>query len=219
MGDKDVARVVGGSCVLMFSGGRDSSLAAIRLANAFENLRLVTVTSEHLVGIEAVHSRLDELRAQLQSVEWLHVLQPRLNGLEGDDHGTCLPCHLAYTAIGVRAALDSNWHNLAMGYVGYQNGWPEQTPQAVALLRAELQRVGIELQLPVYEIATKDEACIELSKSGLNEKSLEQKCLLQKMHRSVDRDELTGMLAGWSGALGRIFQNPPPLTVLDRLTW
>jgi hypothetical protein len=210
---------VGDSCVLMFSGGRDSSLAALRLAGAFETLTLITVTSEHLVGIEAVHTRLDELREKIKSVEWLHVLQPRFSTLDGEDHSTCLPCHLAYTAIGVRATLDSAGRNLAMGYAGYQSGWPEQTPEAVSLLGAELGKIGIDLHLPVYSIASREEACFELSKSGLDEKALEQKCLLQKMHRALGRDELTALLGLWSHALGRAFRKPPPVTVVDRRRW
>ncbi|HVB80636.1 MAG TPA: hypothetical protein VNE82_11915, partial [Candidatus Binataceae bacterium] len=36
------------ACVLMFSGGRDSTLAALRLSKESTSLTLVTVTSDHL---------------------------------------------------------------------------------------------------------------------------------------------------------------------------
>jgi hypothetical protein len=44
-----------GACVLLFSGGRDSTISAIKLSAFFERLILVTVTSQHLVGMDAVY--------------------------------------------------------------------------------------------------------------------------------------------------------------------
>src|SRR5438552_11850009 len=51
----------GEACLLMFSGGRDSTLAALRLHHGRVPLRLVTVTSSHLTGINLVRRRLSEL--------------------------------------------------------------------------------------------------------------------------------------------------------------
>src|SRR5690242_13839333 len=87
----------GTSCVLMFSGGRDSSIAAVRLSQQFAKLVLVTVTSDHLVGYDLVRSRLRELRQHLSpDTLCIRVLQPvglaELNSLRP----TCLPCHRDY---------------------------------------------------------------------------------------------------------------------------
>jgi PP-loop superfamily ATP-utilizing enzyme len=61
-----------GICILMFSGGRDSTLAAIRLAQEWEKLVLVTVTTEHLVGLGSVIKRLEELKLHLPgNTEWI----------------------------------------------------------------------------------------------------------------------------------------------------
>jgi PP-loop superfamily ATP-utilizing enzyme len=49
------------ACLLMFSGGRDSTLAAVRMTRRGSPLILVTVSSSHLVGIDRVRRRLGEL--------------------------------------------------------------------------------------------------------------------------------------------------------------
>ena len=64
----------------MFSGGRDSTLAAIRLSQQFDRLLLATITSDHLVGIDSVRRRLTELAPLLPpGSEWLHVLDTHAN--------------------------------------------------------------------------------------------------------------------------------------------
>jgi hypothetical protein len=106
-----------------------------------------------------------------------------------------------------------------MGYVGYQNEWPEQTPKAVDLLTTELEGIGITLHLPVYAVATKQAARVALSRLGLSEESLEQKCQLQKNHVSLENAELGGRLYGWAAGMRRAFRDPPMLTVVERRQW
>jgi hypothetical protein len=67
----------GGHRLLMSSGGRDSTLAAVRMARDALPLALVTVSSSHLFGIERVKARLGELAGCLDDITpWLHVRQP-----------------------------------------------------------------------------------------------------------------------------------------------
>ena len=90
----------------MFSGGRDSTLVALRLASAGVEQVLVTVTSNHLVGLDAVHSRLRELGDHLpEGTRWLNVRQPE-NAAEDLTFlaPTCFPCHKAYTTLAVQLA-------------------------------------------------------------------------------------------------------------------
>jgi predicted subunit of tRNA(5-methylaminomethyl-2-thiouridylate) methyltransferase len=64
-------------CVLMFSGGRDSSIAAVRLARAGRAPALVTISSDHLLGIGNVKRRLAELAVHLPApTRWLRIKQP-----------------------------------------------------------------------------------------------------------------------------------------------
>src|SRR3546814_19775209 len=61
-------------CVLMFSGGRDSALAALRLIASGIQPILVTISSDHLFGIQAVRDRLNEMRDLLpEGTRWLRI--------------------------------------------------------------------------------------------------------------------------------------------------
>ena len=84
--------------VVMFSGGRDSTLAAMRLHLLGVPVTLVTVTSTHLVAIESVRRRLTELLQHLPGdTRWLLVQQPEeLRTDTSFYEQTCLPCHHAY---------------------------------------------------------------------------------------------------------------------------
>ena len=147
-----------------FSGGRDSTLAALRLAHSGQRLILVTVTSDHLVGIDSVRRRLLELRGHLPlNTRWIQVAEPE--DLKTDTRfyaPSCLPCHHAYTVAAVWVAEKCGAREVAFGYVGYQSSWPEQTPQAVQRLARILSRHGLTLLLPVYDLQTKADAIEEL---------------------------------------------------------
>ena len=190
-------------CVLMFSGGRDSSLAAVRLHQQAYNLTLVTMCSDHLYGIEAVRERLREIRRILpRGTQWHLIRQPEeLRTDTSFYEKTCLPCHHAYVvaAVAVTKALTAT--ALAFGYAGYQNTWPEQTPLAVTSLREALTRHGINLLLPVYDLASREEAQAELHRHRLSTEALEQKCLLQVNNVALPADLLRAQIALWEHAI------------------
>lgn len=196
------------TCVLMFSGGRDSTLAAVRLFRQGYRLVLVTVSSDHLVGIATVKRRLGELLAKLEiRATWLHVVQPpHFGSVTSPRHQTCLPCHAAYSAIGLRLALDHDAINVAFGYTGYQSDWLEQTPQAIQTLRYELKTRGIELLLPVVDLSSKAEAIGELQLNGLRDDALEQKCLIQQFNPPLRPGEMTAELQRWGRTLEQTFE-------------
>lgn len=191
------------TCVLMFSGGRDSTVAAVRLGKRFDRLTLVTVTSEHLTGIETVHQRLRELRLHLPpSTRWLHIIEP--TGFSRHDHfsvPTCLPCHRSYTAIGLIIMGRVGARALAFGYTKYQSGWPEQTPAAIQRLTEVLAEKSLRLIVPVYDLASKEAAMNELMRYKLTPSALEQKCIKQLVSRSLDEETLDVELEAWELAL------------------
>lgn len=191
------------SCVLMFSGGRDSTLAAVRLHNSGHAPILVTITSDHLTGIGAVFQRLAELKKQLPlDTRWLTVVQP--TELKTDTsfyEQTCLSCHHAYVVVAAAIALSRNAKCLAFGYAGYQNGWPEQTPLAVERLAAVMKSLGIELLLPVYDLASRLETTEELRRYGLATESLEQKCSRQISNVVLSEDRLRSQIDKWEKAI------------------
>ncbi len=190
-------------CVLMFSGGRDSTLAALRLHDQGYGLTLVTVSSDHLFGIDAVRRRLREISRILPpDTRWLRFRQPQELWTDTSFYErTCLPCHHAYVVVAAAVTLSVGTKALAFGYVGYQNTWPEQTPIAINRLEAVLGRKGVRLLLPVYDLASRDEAVRELEVRGVSRNSLEQKCVQQVDNVSLPNDKLTAQIALWERAI------------------
>lgn len=194
--------------ILLFSGGRDSTLAALRLAAARRRLLMVTVTSEHLVGVDAVRHRLDELESHLiAGTEWLHVAWQRAT-LAEPVIPTCLPCHHGYLSVGLQLAAQRSIRMIALGYAGYQAHWPEQTPEAVTVLRGVAAEVGCEVELPVYDIRSKADAITQLQGHGVTANSLEQKCLRQVSNVTLDHETLVGELVRWERELRRFMSLP-----------
>ena len=193
------------TCIVMFSGGRDSTLAALRLHRACSQIALVTVSSGHLVGIDRVKRRLTEL-AQILPAETvcLQVRQPA--NLQTDVsfyEQTCLPCHHAYVVVSAAIAATLGARRLAFGYAGYQSDWPEQTPLAVSRLQSVLARHGIALELPVYDLVSRSTAKAELTEAGLSDEALEQKCLRQVTNVALDDQHLKQQVSRWEEAIDR----------------
>src|SRR5690349_13524159 len=89
-------------CALLFSGGRDSSIAAIRLARTYPRLNLVTVSSDHLVGMNHVTVRLAELKRHLHPATLWHQAVYEGEPETGSELvRTCLPCHAVYLLAGL----------------------------------------------------------------------------------------------------------------------
>jgi predicted subunit of tRNA(5-methylaminomethyl-2-thiouridylate) methyltransferase len=187
----------------MFSGGRDSTLAALRLAERRENLVLVTISSGHLHGIEAVKRRLQELSSQLPpETQWLRIRQPLELATDTSFYAqTCLPCHHAYVVVAAAIAGELGARRLAFGYTTYQDDWPEQTPLAIVRLRSVLDRHGIELVLPVHDLRSKREAIAELDRRGVSSGALEQKCSMQVNNVRLSPDHLDQQTQLWQDAI------------------
>jgi predicted subunit of tRNA(5-methylaminomethyl-2-thiouridylate) methyltransferase len=189
--------------VLMFSGGRDSTLSAARMYEQGLAPILVTISSSHLVGMEKVRERVRELSRHLSvRMPWLVVRQPE--ELKADTSfydRTCLPCHHAYVVAGAAVAAKAGAKTLAFGYASYQNAWPEQTPLAIEHLTAVLCRHGIRLVLPVYDLLTRDQAVAELRARQLSTEALEQKCVQQINNLALTSDRLEQQIELWEHAI------------------
>lgn len=208
------------SCVHMFSGGRDSTLAALRLAGKFEKLILVTVTTANLVGLERVARRLVELRPHLPgTTEWLQIALPA----DFVPHRqvaptTCLPCHHVYLVTGAIVAEKYGSKHLALGYTGYQSGWTEQTPYAIERLSEIMSSIGLRMILPVADLETKEQAVEELRANNLSTLSLEQKCIRQLNDAGLSLDLLRQEVDRWGDDLRRALTDRQniQLNILDR---
>ena len=193
-------------CVMMFSGGRDSTLGAIRLANSGKELVLVTVSSTHLKGISAVEKRLIELKPLLPGdTLWMHLDDSRLTAPALRlAQKTCLPCFLKYISLGVMIARQVHSSSLAFGFTTYQSAWIEQTPYAVNGLKKVLSEFGIQLETPVYDLKTKEAAIEELQTLGLSVSALEQKCSRQINNEEIASEKLQNAIDEWTKTLSYV---------------
>jgi len=201
-------------CILMFSGGRDSTLAAARLSKTFHQCTLITVLFKHLIGIEKVHLRIAQLKKIIpEGSEWLQVAQPELPISKSLINATCLPCQQAYVSVGAIIAQRFGISNLAMGYSGYQKSWPEQTPYATTSLQRLLQDFGISLHLPAYDIQSKEDAVNELVRLGLTYESLEQKCLKHNSNIELSREVLKSEIDKWIDGISETIRLKDTVTI------
>ncbi|MBA3052044.1 MAG: hypothetical protein FP827_02990 [Candidatus Omnitrophica bacterium] len=161
-----------------------------------------------------MHQRIMQLKKYLpKETEWVQVILPKFTIKEQLLNVTCLPCQRAYIVTGTIIARRNNISNLAMGYSGYQNSWPEQTPYATGGLRKLLKIKGIQLHLPVYRIKEKDYALDELTRLGLKKESYEQKCLKQKYNVDLDEEILKTEIDKWIDGISEIIQSKNKVTL------
>jgi hypothetical protein len=190
-------------CIVMFSGGRDSTIAALRLNAVEVPLRLVTISSGHLIGIERVRGRVRELQRILpSSTTWMQVKQPL--DLRTDTsfyEMTCLPCHHSYVVVSGVIASIQGIHRLAFGYAHYQSDWPEQSPLAIERLTTVLARHGIKLELPAYDLDSREGALAALHEAGLSTDSLEQKCIQQVSNVRLPPERLKQQIDLWERSI------------------
>jgi hypothetical protein len=200
---------LGKTCVLLFSGGRDSTIAAVKLSAVMERLILVTVTSGHLAGMDAVHQRVLELKKWLQgNTKWVHVFSASIaQTAQRFSAPTCLPCNCLYTAIGLSVAENNKADSIAFGYTRYQAVWPEQTDYAIERLTSIVQSRGFSLVLPVHDIESKREAEDQLNRYSLSTNSLEQKCSKSALNVELDQKRLKEEIAVWEQALLEILSS------------
>lgn len=196
-------------CVLLFSGGRDSTLAALELASKYE-LVLLTLTGEHLVDFTSVIRRTRELQRLLPpNTEWFLTDQVRQTAdpsLRG-----CMSCQLTATTAAIQLAKRIGATAVATGFAGYQRNWIEQSPEAIDILRRTLADVGLHLELPSASLGSKQEAMTKLAMHGLNVDALEQKCIEQQLNPQLTDSERALALRSWATNLARSIIQPAAL--------
>jgi hypothetical protein len=190
------------SCVLLFSGGRDSTIAAARLAQQVQRLVLLTVTSAHMTGVEQTRLRVEELKRVIPiECRWILVSEtPNFRHHTNQDTG-CISCHFGYFWIASRIADQFKSRSIACGFVSYQNQWVEQTPYAIAMLKKVLEERQQLLRLPVVDVQSRERAEAELRSYGLSTGSLELKCHRQRTDPNLEGDALRAVVDTWTRVL------------------
>lgn len=194
--------------LLFFSGGRDSTLAALRLHNAGRRVVLVTTTSPRLEGLARVRTRASELgRVLPPDTIWTCVQEhPNLPP-------TTLPAFQSYCAI--RMGRELGISRIAFGYTEYQSHWTEQTPKAVGALELLLSEHSLALELPARTLSSKEQAIQELAQYGFCLNALEQKLTITEPNCALPLDD--GIeLAQWRRIVDGLLVQDPEIVIHDR---
>jgi 7-cyano-7-deazaguanine synthase in queuosine biosynthesis len=173
---------------IMFSGGRDSSLAAVRYCMSGKRVRLLRFATGLGIPSELPKIREQELRTIFPGqvledtpIIPVHGIVRRLAlaTIEMDFQsfagknlvllGEKLALHCASVIYCLREAIGV----LADGSSGYQKELPEQRPIAIDFFHEISTEFGIKYETPVLECLSVQEVRFELLEAGLSTKSLE----------------------------------------------
>lgn len=176
--------------VLLFSGGRDSSLAAVRLIEMGYEIHLLTFDNGAIEGIARSNLRLGEFNEKIKKkIITRKIINCKelfkkiaLFDIEKDIESLktnliCMGCKMAMHTISVNYCLKNDIKVIADGYTYYQREWPEQMPKAIEEIRDFHDKYGIEYINPVYDIKSKENAKEKLALHKLSVDSLEGKCI------------------------------------------
>jgi hypothetical protein len=182
----DAARRDENTTLVLFSGGRDSSLAACLLVTGGRRVHLLTCNNGVCIGGDLSQHRFVELQTALgQRLEGRTVLSSMglfrrvaLQDIESDfarfgKNLILLGSQLATHTEGIVFCLDHGLKSMAVGSTKYQEHFPEQMGVGREKLRAFCGEFGIAYQLPVGDFATEDEVKYRLLDYGVSTKSLE----------------------------------------------
>lgn len=172
--------------VVLFSGGRDSSLAACLLARDGFILDLLTTFNGASISSDVLEYRLRELRATFPENIATAVTLPTyglfrrlaLASIEEDfakykknliPLGDALATHAEAVVYCQRHKISV----IASGYTSYERMFPEQMPEAIKLVRDFLAEYSVQYLTPVESYAHADQVKYDLLNFGLSTKSLE----------------------------------------------
>lgn len=169
--------------VLLFSGGYDSTIAAMALAQHHARVHLLTFGTFGVTRLDRAGIHVAELQRALGAGRFVHhtidVRARHRTLLEGfvrdydrffrgsPPASICLSCKLAMHSAAVAYALEHRIATIADGAVRTQADHPEIMPGVVNALRRFDARLGIRYTSPIYErVLTADEKRALLAASG-----------------------------------------------------
>jgi len=160
-----------GRGVLMFSGGRDSSIVASSFCKVFPRSQL------HLLLIDnGLLSRLDSTKRQVELIRSLYsetdiifemkrvsqmMRKVGMQNIEKDfiekGYSTlliCLTCKLIMNHSAMRYAQELGIRLVLDGYADRQSDYPEQTGEFMAIIRKMYKDAGLIYLSPLYDVLT-----------------------------------------------------------------
>lgn len=198
-----------GRVVLLFSGGRDSSLVAASFCKAFPGGQL------HLLLIDnGLLSRLDAAKRQATLLQNLFPMtdikfemkrvsqmmrQVGMQQVEKDftEHGfhtllICLSCKLIMICSAMRYAKELEIPLIIDGYANRQRGFPEQTEEFMSVARNLYKEAGLIYLSPLYDfLVNKDLVNKVLGELGIYIPKQEPICMWADAFSVAEPEEIS----------------------------
>lgn len=183
-------------CLLLYSGGRDSTLAAIRLYNAGYNVHFIHLDNGYMCDCDKPYLTFKEIfnkgkdyyfDYELSSVDVKSLFEEYFNAWSDDlindsmlvSEIRCLSCRMAmYTKV-IQIAKERGYKYIAEGARISQKFMLEQLP-ITNRLKDLAAAYGIKLLLPVLDVDDDQKEIEELLANGYSSKTWESKCLIGK---------------------------------------
>ena len=183
-------------CLLLYSGGRDSTLAAVKLYNAGYNIHFIHFDNGHMRDQDKPYLTFQEIFNQekeyyfdyeLSSVDIQPLFEEYFSywskNIDTDptliSEIRCLSCRMAmYTKV-IQIAKEKGYKYIAEGARISQKFMLEQLP-IINRLKDLTATYGIKLLLPVLYVDDDQKEIEELLANGYSSKTWESKCLIGK---------------------------------------
>ncbi len=162
--DTDVGRE---DAVVLFSGGKDSTHAALDLARRFRTVHLLTLRLDNVEGIERCEINVDRLRKRLGADKFVHSYvdgndpffklhfeqrkeSSRLFGatVEG---AACIPCRLAMECRALIYCRETGIRWACLGFNPQSRLSFNQNLRAVRMTEEFMGQYGVQLVVPLWE--------------------------------------------------------------------
>ncbi|MBQ2909415.1 MAG: hypothetical protein IJE53_01240 [Bacilli bacterium] len=192
-------------CLLLYSGGKDSTLAAIRLYNSGYNVHFIHFDNGHMRDQDKPYLTFQETFGQkdgfyfdyeLNSVNTKELFEEYFNewptALEDDpfllSEIRCLSCRMAmYTKV-LQIAKERGYKYIAEGARISQKFMLEQLP-IISRLKDLASSYGIKLIFPVLYVDDDQQEIEELLANGYSSKTWESKCLIGKPAKDKSQED------------------------------
>lgn len=182
---------------MLYSGGKDSTLAAIRLRNAGYNIHFIHFDNGHMMDSDKPYLTFQKTFANQEGYifkyenrainianlfnsyfnSWREEHGDNLNGYNLDSEIRCLSCRMAMYTKAIIYAKENGFKYIAEGARISQKFMLEQ-PAMINRLKKLAENYGIELLFPVLNLVDDEEEKQELIENGFSSKGWESKCLL-----------------------------------------
>ena len=194
-------------CLLLYSGGKDSTLAAIRLYNAGYNIHFIHFDNGHMLDQDKPYLTFQEtfnkedgyyFDYELSSVSIKPIFEEYFESLSKKYKDNkellseirCFSCRMAMYTKAIQIAKEKGYKYIAEGARISQKFMLEQIP-ITNRLKDLASANGIKLLLPVLYVDDDQKEIEELLANGHSSKTWESKCLIGKPAKDkTDEDKI-----------------------------